>query len=281
VDGQQRLTGLYAVVKGLPVVREDYSQERIEIAFCPLDGRFEVADAATQKDPRYLSSITTVWKKDANLFGIAGEYITRLRASREAGGESLTEEEIAAAQQGIVRLSNLLGFPFTALVLSPTISQEQVGEVVVRINSKGKPLNQSDFILTLMSVFWDEVRKTLEAFSRATREPSKAGLPPYNTLFEPSADQLLRVAVGVGFRRARLQYVYSLLRGKDLESGEFSEHQRGLQFEVLQTAQAEVLDLQHTGGGGIASEGLAALRQLSELNTPTVQPANIRNSVRM
>jgi hypothetical protein len=245
VDGQQRLTGLYAVVKGLAVVREDYGQERIEIAFCPLDGRFEVADAATQKDPRYLPSISTVWKKDANLFGIAGEYVARLRTSREAAGEPLTEEEIANAQQGIVRLSNLLGFPFTALVLSPTISEEQVGEVFVRINSKGKPLNQSDFILTLMSVFWDEGRKALEAFSRGSREPSKAGPSPYNTLFDPSPDQLLRVAVGVGFRRARLQYVYSLLRGKDLESGEFSEQQRVLQFNVLEKAQAEVLDLQH------------------------------------
>jgi uncharacterized protein with ParB-like and HNH nuclease domain len=39
--------------------------------------------------------------------------------------------------------------------------------VFVRINGKGKALNQADFILTLMSVFWDEGRAELEAFARA------------------------------------------------------------------------------------------------------------------
>jgi hypothetical protein len=34
----------------------------------------------------------------------------------------------------------------------------------VRINSQGRTLNQADFILTLMSVFWDEGRKQLEDF---------------------------------------------------------------------------------------------------------------------
>ena len=44
VDGQQRLTSLYAVIKGIAVVRENYANEKIEIAFSPLDGRFEVPD---------------------------------------------------------------------------------------------------------------------------------------------------------------------------------------------------------------------------------------------
>ena len=35
VDGQQRLTSLYAVVKGIPVVRDNYEAEQIEIAFSP------------------------------------------------------------------------------------------------------------------------------------------------------------------------------------------------------------------------------------------------------
>jgi uncharacterized protein with ParB-like and HNH nuclease domain len=46
VDGQQRLTSLYAVLKAVPVVREDYASESIEIAFSPLQEKFEVADAA-------------------------------------------------------------------------------------------------------------------------------------------------------------------------------------------------------------------------------------------
>ncbi len=39
VDGQQRLTSLYAVLRGVQVVRDDYTSERIEIAFNPLTER--------------------------------------------------------------------------------------------------------------------------------------------------------------------------------------------------------------------------------------------------
>ena len=35
VDGQQRLTSLYAVLKGVPVLNEDYAEQRISIAFRP------------------------------------------------------------------------------------------------------------------------------------------------------------------------------------------------------------------------------------------------------
>ena len=42
-------------------------------------------------------------------------------------------------------------------------------KVFVRINSKGKVLNQSDFILTPMSVFWEEGRTQLEEFCREAR----------------------------------------------------------------------------------------------------------------
>lgn len=53
------------------------------------------------------------------------------------------------------------------------------------------------------------------------------------------------MSVGLGFRRARLQHVYSILRGKDLETGEFSTERRDRQFEVLKATQADVLDLQN------------------------------------
>jgi len=42
VDGQQRLTSLYAVLKGKPVLRKDYTEQFIQIAFRPKDSQFEV-----------------------------------------------------------------------------------------------------------------------------------------------------------------------------------------------------------------------------------------------
>ena len=45
------------------------------------------------------------------------------------------------------------------------------------------------------------------------------------------------------FVAARLKYVYSILRGKNLETEEFSDELRVKNFGVLQRAQTEVLDL--------------------------------------
>src|ERR1700724_1154725 len=137
--------------------------------------------------------------------------MTQLRSARQ-----LKPEEERALAAAIERLWSVREYTFTTLELSSSVTEDQVAEVFVRINSKGTPLKQADFILTLMSVFWDEGRAQLEAFCRASRTPVPGKPSPFNHFIQPDPDQLLRVAVGLGFKRARLQYVYSILRGKDL-----------------------------------------------------------------
>ena len=61
VDGQQRLTSLYAVVKGLQVWREDYSRDRIRIAFNPLTERFEVTTPVFEKSAEWIPDIVAVF----------------------------------------------------------------------------------------------------------------------------------------------------------------------------------------------------------------------------
>jgi hypothetical protein len=245
VDGQQRMTSLYAVLKGIAVVRENYQTEHIEIAFRPGDGKFEVCDAAIRRDPEYLPNISELFAKSASQYRIVGDYLEQLAAHREKNDREFTPEERKKCELAIQRLFNLTSFPFTTLQLSASIEEEQVAEVFVRINSEGKKLNQADFILTLMSVFWEDGRKELEEFCRAARTPIKGQASSFNHFVEPSPDQLLRVAIGMAFRRARLKSAYSVLRGKDMETEVFSEEQRDLQFARLQEAQAHVLDLLH------------------------------------
>jgi len=240
VDGQQRLTSLYAVVKGIPVVRDNYDSEQIYIAFNPVEEKFEVADAAIRRDAAYISDISILWNRETKITKVIREYIAKLKTSRQT-----SEEEESGIEDAILKLQGLLSFPLTALELKPNISEESVSDVFVRINSKGTPLNQADFILTLMSVFWDEGRAELEQFCRESRKPSKAGASPFNYFIEPDPSQLLRVSVGVAFKRARLRYVYSILRGKDLETEKFSEERRIQQFDTLKKAQTKVLNLQY------------------------------------
>lgn len=240
VDGQQRLTSLYAVIRNIPVLRENFEYEQIQIAFSPLEERFEVADAAICRDKSFLPSISVLWNDKTDLFEVVENYLDGLSGSRE-----VTNEESKAIKKTISKLQGLLSFPFTALELDSDIDEEAVSDVFVRINSKGTPLNQADFILTLMSVFWDEGRANLEHFCRNSRKPSKGEASPFNHFIEPSPDQLLRVAVGVAFKRARLKFVYSILRGKDLETEKFSDERRIQQFELLKDAQQRALNLQY------------------------------------
>lgn len=240
VDGQQRLTSLYAVTRAKEIIRENFSKEHIVISFKPLDENFEIPDAATRRSPEYLQNISEVFAPNANLFSITNDFVSKLKLSR-----NLTDDQVLTIQNNIQKLKNLENYPFSALELNASIDEEQVADVFVRINSKGKNLNMADFILTLMSVFWDEGRKEIESFCAESRIPNKTKATAFNYIIEPKPDQMLRVAVGFGFHRARLQYVYSILRGKDLETGKFSDERRVEQFDKLQDALTHTLNIQN------------------------------------
>jgi len=237
VDGQQRLTSLYAIIKGKEVIRSNFNKERIRIAFNPLQSRFDVTDASIVKDKAYIPDISELWKPETNVFEFANQFIADLKNVRE-----LTAEEVSKTQSSIGKLHSLLQYSFTVLTLNSSVDIETVAEVFVRINGQGKKLNQADFIMTLMSVFWDEGRADLERFAREATIPGTAGPSPYNHFIKPSPDQLLRVGVGLGLKRARLENVYSVLRGRDADTGEVDPQKREAQFEILRSAQARALN---------------------------------------
>jgi len=238
VDGQQRLTSLYSVFTGHPVVREDYSESRVRIAFRPRDARFEVTDAAIEKDPEFLPDITPLWK-DYRV--TVNGYLDRLVDARGP----IADELRSLIEDQFDRVRDLRAYPFEVVELDAAMDEEDVAEVFVRINSEGVKLNQADFILTLMSVFRDKARKQLEDFARTAKQPSVGRASAFNWYLQPQPDQLLRVAVAVAFRRAVLKHAYSILRGKDLETGEFSAERRNEQFDKLQGAQDHLVNLLH------------------------------------
>jgi hypothetical protein len=241
VDGQQRLTALYAVIKGVAILDHEFQQRRLRLAFTPLEERFEVTNTAVECDPAWIPDICVLWRRDIDQYSFVSNFLDNLARRRE-----LSQDERRRIPQAIQRLVSLVNYPMTALEISASATEEQVSEIFVRINSQGRTLNQADFILTLMSVFWDEGRKALEDFCRRAKQPPPDGRPsPYNLYFQPSPDQLLRVDVALAFRRAKLENVYSILRGKDLQTGEFSAERRDAQFALLREAQSDVLNVQH------------------------------------
>lgn len=238
VDGQQRLTSLYAVVKGIEVLRANFKKERIQIAFNPLSGRFDVADAAIRKDKAFIPDISILWQPDFKPSAYRKEFLKQLRAVRE-----ISDDEAEQIEEAIDHLRNLLHYSFVALTLSSTVDEETIAEVFVRINGKGKALNQADFIMTLMSVFWDEGRAELEAFALAATRPSDGHASPFNHFIKPSPDQLLRATVGLSLKRARLENVYGALRGRDAKTGLDDPERRDAQFALMRDGQKAALNL--------------------------------------
>jgi hypothetical protein len=150
VDGQQRLTSLFAVMTSAKVLRDDYSEAEIQIAFRPSDATFAVADAAVRKDPEFIPDISALWRPGQR-YPTINDFLAKLRARRPVDG---AEEE--RLRYAIDHLCELQYFPFNVVELNASADEAQVAEIFVRINSEGVTLIQADFILTLMSVFWDK-----------------------------------------------------------------------------------------------------------------------------
>lgn len=240
VDGQQRLTCLYAVIKGAEVTFHDFAKGRIALAFRPRDARFDVADAAIRNDPEYLTDITELWTGQD--WEVINGFVERLRTARP---EALADGHEAQIRNSLGRLRGLEDFPIQAVLIGHDVSEELVAEIFLRVNSGGTPLTQADFILTFLSVFREDDRRRLERFAQLAKSHPPDGAPsPFNHLIEPSPDQLLRVAVLVAFKRGRLQSVLALLRGAALDgAGAISPDDRDARLDMLSGAIDVVLDL--------------------------------------
>lgn len=196
VDGQQRLTSLFAVLTGSAVLTKDFEERRIRLGFRPSDETFEVTDAAIERDPEFVPDITALWGEGYK--STVRKFLHGLSASR---GTELDDAEQDRSEERVDRVRDLRDFRFQVIELGTNANEEQVADIFVRINSEGVQLNQSDFILTLMSVHWEKGRRELEQFCRAAVDPKVSGVSPKNPFIDPGPDQLLRVGVGVAFKR--------------------------------------------------------------------------------
>ena len=102
VDGQQRLTSLYAVFRGKKVLDDDYKDRQIEIAFRPRDGRCEVADAAIRRDVEWMPNISDIWASKKSSRKIVNDFLEQLSQK-----EQLSDEEEEAIAHNLDRLFDL------------------------------------------------------------------------------------------------------------------------------------------------------------------------------
>ncbi|MBE8540160.1 GmrSD restriction endonuclease domain-containing protein [Geoglobus acetivorans] len=239
IDGQQRLTSLYSIIKDKKIISKNVKEVKLKIAFNPIEEKFEVWNVAIEKDHRWIPDISHIFKTESTYSFIRG-YLEKFSGEDEV--HEINENEIASR---IEKVRNIINYPFSVLELSTDLDPEEVSEIFVRINSKGESLTQSDFILTLMSVYWSEGRELLENFCKASHKESSDGKPsPYNLIrITPTPENLIRTIVAYSFLRGKLKYAYLILKGRDLENKVTLEEIREKNFQKFKEGQEKALDL--------------------------------------
>lgn len=244
IDGQQRLTSLLASLFGEKVKGKDYKYRRIRIAYHPIINRFEVWSPAFEKDANWISDIFMVFKaeEEHTLSKYLRSIYFQINSGREKKGERLlTEDEQDLIDENIRNLLSLKDYILPTLRIKAIAKEEDVAEIFKRVNSGGQNLNENNFIETILAVYDISIHDKIQKFCADSRIP--ADNTSYNRIMEVDPSHLIRMAVGFGFRRARLSYAYKILRGKDLETGISSDELRGKNLSKFREALEVVMNL--------------------------------------
>lgn len=191
LDGQQRMTSLYGVVRGRPPKFFDGNAQAFTGLRFHLEAEtFEFYQPVKMKDDPVWIDVTELMQK-----GTAGlgEFVTRLSAQPHL-----------APRIGdyVARLSRLLGITDVDLHVEEVTGADKSLDVVVdifnRVNSGGTKLSKGDLALAKICADWPEGRDAMKA---KLREWAKAG-------YHFNLDWLLRSVNTVLTGEAKFQYLH-------------------------------------------------------------------------
>ena len=242
IDGQQRLTALVSALYAVEIKDKNFAKRVIKIAYNPFTKIFEVNTPAYDKMPEWIPDISALFLAKDSISKFRKAYIIRLNEYRQKNSElPLTEDEEELVEKRMSELLSLDEYNIPTLDIASKSTEEDVADIFVRVNSGGQKLNQDNFILTLVSVYEPETRNVMDKFCADSRMPTDK--TSYNHILQVDPSHLVRMAVGIGFRRARLEYAYKILRGKNLETGESSASIRAENFETFNKSVFAAMNL--------------------------------------
>ena len=247
IDGQQRVTALMTALAGQNIINEDYKTTRIKIAFDPfaaLTGDDEAEIFAVQtpahiKSSRWIPDIAEIFSDNISCFKFINDYCA---INPDMKDESL--DSIISKLKGLVNQS--IGI----IELSDSLQIDIVTDIFVRINSKGTTLNQGDFVMSKIAADEEHggntLRKIIDYFSHLSVEPTyydymvthdldfcrkENGLykeklkwlrNDTESIYDPTCDDVIRVAFMHKFQRSKLADLVSLLSGRNFETRDYN-----------------------------------------------------------
>lgn len=156
IDGQQRMTSLYGVIRGKPPKFFDGSARAFTGLFFHLDSEiFEFYQQMKMKDDPLWIDVTELMKKGTDRLGELATYFS-------------AQPALAAQAGGYVgRLARLLGVTDVDIHVEEVTGADKTLDVVVDIfndvNSGGTKLSKGDLALATICADWPEARDTMKA----------------------------------------------------------------------------------------------------------------------
>lgn len=312
IDGQQRVTALMAAISGKEVLDDDFNKERIKIAFNPLTEdetkRFAVQDASHLKDKKWIPDIAVLFSASFKQRTFENEY-----------AKNNPDVDLDELSDTLTKVKGIANRQIGVIELDATLDIDEVTEIFIRINSKGTPLSQSDFVMSKMAA--DAVhngslmRKTVDYFCHLAVKPDfyshlvndkefqdskyadkiKWLASDYDDIYDPDYGDMLRVSYMHQFRRGKLADLVSLLSGRDFATKEFRDDIVEESYKKLDDGIMNFINKYHFSqfimaikGAGFVSSKLLNSRMtldfaytlyLMLLDDPEVQNAQIKRYV--
>lgn len=230
IDGQQRLTSLYSIIKNKEIISKNVKKIKLKISFNPFSEKFEVLNIAILNDPNWIPDISEIFQDSSYSF------IEKFKKRCKRDLDDIITRRI----ENVLSIKN---YSLSVIELNSDLDVQDISDIFIRINSKGKSLNESDFIMTLLSVYSPNERDKIENFCKESYKPSENKASSYNLInINPTPSNIIRTITAYSFKRGVLKYIFLMLQGRDLEKKEISEEFRERSFELFKKGVKETLD---------------------------------------
>ncbi len=140
LDGQQRLTSLHRVFIG---------HEQTKLRFHLGNERFQMASGSTERDMRWVP-VGDLLRDEIDLYDFVG-----------AIGERHPELDRSVAFRHLEKVKRIASYDYHLEILDGLLYQE-VTEIFVRVNSRGKALKSTDLALAMLSARWSGTIRRME-----------------------------------------------------------------------------------------------------------------------
>ena len=155
--------------------------------------------------------------------------------------------DVEELSETILKLKGIANRQIGVIQLDHSLDIDEVTEIFIRINSKGTPLSQSDFVMSKMAADTahggNTLRKVVDYFCHLAVKPdfypqlikdTDFAKTEYESkiswlkkdledIYDPDYGDMLRVSFMYSFNRGKLSDLVSLLSGRDFETREYKD----------------------------------------------------------